>query len=142
MSCSDWKSPLKTWYVFKVWKIKQCFHFYRKLMIFLKLKYRARRWRTAWCFQIFLMGTVCFSLFTMFFTLTFYFQFFSCCTKNYAVSTKNYFKRSYVAQQNYVSHIKIFHSNKKIWHLKERLMLTKYVQCWTEKKYMLKKTVD
>ena len=32
-------------------------------MIFLKLKYRARRWKTAWCFQIFLMGTESVSLY-------------------------------------------------------------------------------
>ena len=87
------------------------FPFLQKANDFSKAKISSQTVENSMVFSDFLNGyRVCFSLFT----LTFYFQFFSCCTKNYAVSTKKYFKRNYVAQQNYVSHNKIFYSNKKI----------------------------
>ena len=65
---------------------------------------------------------------------------FSCCTKRYTVSTtKKFYKEVMLRNKIMWVTIKYFVATKKTWHQRERLMLTKYVQCWTEMKYMLTK---
>ena len=83
IECEHYSKNFKAFKVFKVFAFD-----------FSKAKSQARRWRTAWCFQIFLMAVHLFLFMTIFFKLTFCMRCTKkCCVaqKNYAVSTKKYF---------------------------------------------------
>ena len=115
--------------------------FKQSYLISPKLENLARMWRIAWRFQIFLMATDPF----LFIRDVLYAHIRqhkkSCVAQTTVVSTKKMFHmKVIVAQQNYVSYKKMCCGNKKNYVTpNRRLMLSKYVQCCTEKDYVFTK---